>query len=270
MVKYNDFNEFIKETSNNLINSYLKDCFDLDIDKTGIDLFTSFYAIPNLKENFIRVPISPNIVGKYGDIIVGNNIFGIVISGNEDGVTYLNNNKETEDLDDYSKILGFLRPKNTKLFTEPFKFEVPNDARPKQKINEVEIPKTEVPTVEPKIVTPAEKLKTPKSKTKEPEVKKSETTEEMPYIPNQTYTLNYALRVRAGAGTEYSHLTYQQFFRYRDKLQTSPYAIFKNGIIVQFTEIIQKNENEYWGKIGHGYICLRKDDEEYVSLVSNS
>lgn len=271
MVKYNSFTEFIaKENSENLIKSYLLNCFDLDIEKIGTDLFASFYAIPELKENFVRVPVSSNTIGKYGDIAIGNNICGIVISGNEEGITYLNNNKDVEDLNDYSNILGFLRPKNTKLFSEPFKFEVPNDVRPKQKINEVETPKTEAPTVDPKNAAPAEKLETPKPKTKESEVKEPETTEEIPYIPNQTYTLNYALRVRAGAGTEYSHLTYQQFYKYRDKLQTSPYAIFKNGVIIEFTEIIQKNENEYWGKIGHGYVCLKKGNEEYVSLVSNA
>ncbi len=81
---------------------------------------------------------------------------------------------------------------------------------------------------------------------------------------NRVYTVTaYAIKVREGAGTDYWHKDVKDTVG----AQANPLgkAVYKNGTIIEVSEIIKKSDKEIWGKIvDDGYVALMYDGNHFV------
>lgn len=88
---------------------------------------------------------------------------------------------------------------------------------------------------------------------------------EMPFKKGENYTLTVDLKVRCGAGTNYSQKKYNQLTPDGKKhafRQTS--AVLRKGTIVTVIDIVKKSNKEYWGKIPSGWIALMYNGSKYI------
>lgn len=85
------------------------------------------------------------------------------------------------------------------------------------------------------------------------------------YKVGNVYTLQYDMKVRAGAGTNYVQKKYTQLTADGKKnAYKQTYAVLKKGTKVTVQQVIKVSSTEYWAKIPSGYICLYSKNAVYV------
>lgn len=94
---------------------------------------------------------------------------------------------------------------------------------------------------------------------------KPSTVTKVNYKEGNVYTLQYDMKVRAGAGSNYIQKKYAQLTvdgkknAYKQNL-----AVLKKGTKVTIQKVIKNSDTEYWAKIPSGYICLMSGNTIYV------
>lgn len=83
-----------------------------------------------------------------------------------------------------------------------------------------------------------------------------------------TYELTVDLKVRAGAGTNYSQKKRSQLTADGKKhALNETMAVLKNGTRVTVSKVSKLSDKEFWGKIPSGWICLMQNSKAYVKKV---
>lgn len=102
-----------------------------------------------------------------------------------------------------------------------------------------------------------------------PAVKETTTvSKQKTYITGKNYTLTTALKVRAGAGTNYKWKTVGQLTAGGRKAATSTNkndsAVLKSGTVVTALQVIEKSNGDIWLKIPSGYVCAKEGKSVYI------
>ena len=85
------------------------------------------------------------------------------------------------------------------------------------------------------------------------------------YEVGKTYTLQYDMKVRVGAGTSYLQKKRSQLTPDGKKNSyAQTYAVLKKGTKVTILKVVKYSSNEIWGLIPSGYICLKYGKTTYV------
>lgn len=88
------------------------------------------------------------------------------------------------------------------------------------------------------------------------------------YSPGTYTVVSNGLKVRSGAGVQYSQKLYSEMTddaqkknpEYADK----GVAAYKKGTRFTAKKIVKVSESEYWAETPSGFVCLMKDGNEYV------
>ena len=86
-----------------------------------------------------------------------------------------------------------------------------------------------------------------------------------PYQAGKTYTLQRDMKVRSGAGSNYSQLkNFQLTATDKKNAYNQTYAVLKKGTKITPTKVVKNSSTEYWGKISSGYVCLMSGTTKYA------
>ena len=86
-----------------------------------------------------------------------------------------------------------------------------------------------------------------------------------PYVVGKEYKLQVDLKVRSGAGTEYTWLNRSDLSAYgKSHSYNQSKAVFKKGTVVEALEVKKNSKGEYWIRTYSGWMCATTASEVYI------
>ena len=86
-----------------------------------------------------------------------------------------------------------------------------------------------------------------------------------PYDVGKIYTLQYAMRVRTGAGTNYKQKKREELTESGKKnAKKGTYAKLKKGTKVKCQKTVVLKNGDIWMKIPSGYVCAKDKEKVYI------